>query len=671
MNNTGHCSREGSSHCEAHKPKVVGLYGISGVGKSFLLDRLKRELGEELFNYHEGSAVIADIVPGGLEAFQSLEGGEKACWRKQAIETIRRTSIETGKIAVVTGHFMFCSEQGALETVLIESDLEVFTHILYLDESANVVWQRRQQDTQNYRVELPVRAIQQWVEAERTSLRQLCYDHSILFCLVRSENVAGIKRLLLDFQKHDEIYNLSVAMDSLDDSLRFSHTNFIDTFLVLDGDRTLTAEDTGDMLWRACTPRQNDVTPLKAIFSSHLRYSYAAFRQVSLLYEQSFDDDELDEICTRVASSVELYPEMLSLLRHAQSKEHIGAVIVTCGLRAVWTKILDKIGLSRKVVVIGGGRISDGFAVTPGVKAAIVDRLKEVYCAYVWAFGDSPLDLGMLSRADEAIVVVGDVSTRSQSMETELATAIDSGLLRARQLLLPEGIPSRLDAERLPTVRLESLMGSIDFRFRLCHSTDTNAAKLLATATRDARISGPLLREAHRRVGYYLSITHLSDLLGLETIQIPHVQGHTTDGFQLFQELRTAIIALMRGGEPMAFGVSDAFPNAMFLHARCVADIEETHLKDRNIVILVDSVINTGKSVLQMAQHIREINTAIQIVVVAGVVQKQAVSVRSPLHTFAREGNINLVALRLSANKYTGRGSTDTGNRLFSTVHLA
>ncbi|GAA93228.1 hypothetical protein AKAW_11340 [Aspergillus luchuensis IFO 4308] len=107
MDNASHCSREGSSHCVPQKAVVIGLYGISGVGKSILLDRLKRELGEELFNYHEGSAVIADIVPGGLEAFQSLEEGEKACWRKQAIETIRRTSIETRKIAVVTGHFMF------------------------------------------------------------------------------------------------------------------------------------------------------------------------------------------------------------------------------------------------------------------------------------------------------------------------------------------------------------------------------------------------------------------------------------------------------------------------------------------------------------------------------------------------------------------------------------
>ncbi|RDH26546.1 uracil phosphoribosyltransferase-domain-containing protein [Aspergillus welwitschiae] len=339
---------------------------------------------------------------------------------------------------------------------------------------------------------------------------------------------------------------------------------------------------------------------IKAIFSSHLRYSYAAFRQVSLLYEQSFDDDEFEEI-----------------------------------LR---TKIHDKIGLSHKVVVIGGGRISDGIAVTPGVKGAIVDRLKEVYCTYVWAFGDSPLDIDMLSRADEAIVAVGDVSTRSQSMETELATAIDSGRLRARQLLLPEGIPSRLDAERLPTVRLELLMSPIDFRFRVLYSTDTNAAKLLATAPASRQFRYLTFRGIH--------------------------------GFELFQESRTVIKALKRGGEPMAFGVSDAFPNAMFLHARCVAEIEETHLKDKNAVILVDSVIDTGKSVFQMAQHIREINTAIYIVVVAGVVQKQAVSVRSPLHTFAREGNIHHLALRLLTNKYTGRGSTDTGNRLSSTVHL-
>ncbi|PYH63976.1 uncharacterized protein BO88DRAFT_429988 [Aspergillus vadensis CBS 113365] len=97
----------------------------------------------------------------------------------------------------------------------------------------------------------------------------------------------------------------------------------------------------------------------------------------------------------------------------------------------------------------------------------------------------------------------------------------------------------------------------------------------------------------------------------------------------------------------MAFRINNIFPNTIFLHAHCVADIKKTHLKDRNtiILILVDSVINTGKS--------------------------KTVSVHSPLHTFIYKENFNLVALCFLANKYSGRSLTDTRNRLFSTVHLA
>ncbi|PYI36388.1 uracil phosphoribosyltransferase [Aspergillus indologenus CBS 114.80] len=649
---------------------VIGLYGVSGVGKTLLLNRLRRELGDELFTYHEGSAVISGVVPGGLEAFQSLEKEEKNFWRKRAIESIRESSIKSGKTAIVTGHMILCSEKGTHEIVHTDSDLEVFSHILYLDEPADVVWSRRQQDTTKKRPDLSVKDISQWLEAEKSLLRQLCYDNCILFALVSPCKLDAITTLLVDFHKHDEVYNLNLATRKLDAALGYCRDHLPETFLVLDGDKTLAADDTGDMLWRTHLPSVTDnLTPLEAIFTSKLGYSYAAFRQVSLLYEEKFTNDEFERICSQVASSVRLYPEMLSLLRNIESKAHIGAVIVTCGLQQVWTSVLENSGLTRKFVVIGGGRHPDDCVVTPTVKAAIVDHLKETHCSYVWAFGDSPLDLDMLSRADEAIVVVGDLHTRSRSMETKLATVIERHKLHAHQLLLPSGVPSRLDTERLPAITLENLSRSINFE--ILHSSNTNAAKLLATPMRDASVYGPLLRGAHKRAGYYLSMTHVSTLLGLETTQIPHVQGYAIDGFQLRHEAKTIIIALMRGGEPMALGVSKAFPRAMFHHASCVADIAHEHLNGRATAILVDSVINTGRSVSEMIQHIRQINATLRIVVVAGVVQKQAVAARSPLCMLARKSNVGLVALRLSENKYTGRGTTDTGNRLFGTMHLA
>ncbi len=73
--------------------------------------------------------------------------------------------------------------------------------------------------------------------------------------------------------------------------------------------------------------------------------------------------------------------------------------------------------------VIGGGRIADGIVVTAAVKGALVTRLREAKMD-VWAFGDSPLDLDMLRNANQAVVVVGEEQTRSNTMDSSLAAAI-------------------------------------------------------------------------------------------------------------------------------------------------------------------------------------------------------------------------------------------------------
>ena len=70
------------------KAIVVGLYGIPGSGKTFLLKQLKAELGEEHFKFYDGSKMIDNLVPGGLEAFQSFEKQEQVHWRQLAIDKI-------------------------------------------------------------------------------------------------------------------------------------------------------------------------------------------------------------------------------------------------------------------------------------------------------------------------------------------------------------------------------------------------------------------------------------------------------------------------------------------------------------------------------------------------------------------------------------------------------
>ena len=665
------------------KPIVVGIYGIPGCGKTFLFHQLKLELGENCYEFYEGSQMIASLVPGGLTAFQKLDEEHKSHWREVAIDTIGKNCLASGKTAVVAGHFMFWQERDQVgQRVYTRNDLETFTHILYLDIPAEIVAQRRQNDTLRSRSTASVEHLRNWQKLEKIELRDLCRQHSILFTLISSPIGMlpnKIVRLLHDFRHHSEEHNLRRAESKLDDII--SHHNCQpapDVALVMDGDRTLVALDTGVLFWKTLSnfKSRDEDNPLKAVISSPMGYSYTAFRQAALLYEEAVDDHEFDVICEKVALTVTMHPEFVSLLRLAS--DHVLAVVVTCGLGNVWDKILAREGLSERVKVIGGGRIADGFVVTASVKATLVSRLRDVHHMYVSAFGDSTLDLGMLGEAHEAVVVVGEEHTRSTTMEKDLLHAIENDGLRASQVLLPPNASPRLDATTLPLVQItdKGFVESILRRrkpanLRIVHATDRSAAKLLMTPMRDAKVAGHALRKAHGEVGSYLAIEFLTGMIGLEEYTIPHVQGHSTSGFRLRHEQQTTIVALMRGGEPMALGVNSVFQLAMFVHATQPSDIKPHHLHRQRNVLLVDSVVNSGKSVAEFIQHVRSLDNTVRIIVIAGVVQAQSLSEGAFSQALEHDMNLSLVALRLSNNRFTGKGTTDTGNRLFNTTHLS
>ncbi len=635
----------------------MGIYGIPGCGKTFLFDQLKRELEESCYEFYEGSQMIASLVPGGLTAFQQLDEEHKSHWREAAIDTIGKNCLASGKTAVVAGHFMFWQEEDQVgQRVYTRSDLNTYTHILYLDIPAEIVAQRRQNDRLRSRSTASVEHLRNWQKVERIELRDLCRQHNIIFSLISSPALPSkIARLLRDFRYHTEEDNLRRVESRLDDIVvRYNCQPMPEPHvaLVMDGDRTLAALDTGTLFWKTLHKSRDEDNPLKAVFSSPMGYSYTAFRQVALLYEEAVDDHEFDVICEKVALTVAMHPEFVSLLRLVADQDHVLAIVVTCGLGNLWEKILAREGLSERVKVIGEGRIADGFIVTASVKATLVSRLRDVHHMYVSAFGDSTLDLGMLGEAHEAVVVVGEERTRSTTMEKDLLHAIDNEVT---------------DKEFMESISRRRKPASL----RIVHATDRSAAKLLMTPMRDAMVAGPALRKAHGEVGSYLAIEFLTEMIGLEEYAIPHVQGHATSGFRLRHERQTTIVALMRGGEPMALGVNSVFPLAMFIHATQPSDIKPHHLLKQRNVLLVDSVVNSGKSVTEFIKHVRSLDSTVRIIVIAGVVQAKSLSEGVFCQALEHDMNLSLVALRLSNNHFTGKGNTDTGNRLFNTTHLS
>lgn len=482
-----------------HKGVVVGLYGVPGSGKTFWLNRLKEELGQSQFAFYEGSNMIHTVTPGGLDAFHSMGKQEKVHWRQQAIDQIGKDYADCGKVAVVTGHFMFWpEEQEAGTPVYTQNDLKVFTHILYLDIPAEDVVQRRLGDTERERATTSESHLRKWQQEEKLQLRELCRHHDILFSLVLGQQTV-ISKLLRNFSYHTEKDNLSRAKSKLDKVVADSKDQ-LEKFLVIDADRTLAAEDTGALFWKKVSesrPSGYGASTLKELFSSPLGHSYTAFRQAVLLYEEATSDQEFDELCRDVASMVTMHPDFVSLLQLVAEQRHVGMVVATYGLSRVWEKVLEKEGLSEKVEVIGGGRIADDCVVSAAVKRDLVAHLQEFYHLCVWAFGDSPLDMEMLREADQAIIVVGEEETRSKTMDAVLENAIDCGPLQARQVVLPSIASPRLDITKLPITKLtepefvHSLLGDrcTHAELQVSCAAKKSAAKLLATRMRDAAVS--------------------------------------------------------------------------------------------------------------------------------------------------------------------------------------
>ncbi|KXH47643.1 uracil phosphoribosyltransferase [Colletotrichum nymphaeae SA-01] len=680
------------------KPTIVGLYGLPGSGKSYVLCRLKTNFGfGNRFQYYEGSEVIGNLVDGGLEAFKRLDNDAKTRQRRQAIQRVADECTATGRIGIVTGHYSFWNgNPPSYDVVWTDADMRVFTHIVYLNMPAISLWDQRTYDEVRTRPELQPHHLAQWKNSETTALSRLSRLNGMQFMplyLGGPHSFDGIEHMLRNIETKDE-ENLR-RVKSGTDRLLFSGPgrDRLDTVLVLDADRTLCAADTGSMFWerlKATSQRRYPdcvwdgpenfrkhwlwddlICPLKRLFSENNDYSLATFHRAMSLYE--YVESAFDEVCEEVAAAVSLYPEFMALIHAVKCHRGVGIVIATCGLRRVWKLILEREGLDDVVGIIGGGRFADGYVVTPEAKAVVVSHLQSKG-VFVWAFGDSPVDLPMLKRADQAIVVVGEERFRSKTMDSELTKAITGDKnFRPRQALVPSRSSPRLNPEHIPIVDIsgQAFVESLLYRYanlRVLHATNKSAAKLLMSATRNASVAGPSLRAAHGQVGRYLATEFLTELLGLETYPIPHVQGYNTDGHRLFDESRTAIVALMRGGEPMALGVSEVFPNAIFIHANRASELTNENLVGVNTLLLVDSVVNSGKSIKGFVDRVRRLKLEIRIVIVASVVQAKAIS--DVLEPLACKGDLSLVALRLSDNKFTGIGGTDTGNRLFNTVHL-
>ncbi len=199
--------------------------------------------------------------------------------------------------------------------------------------------------------------------------------------------------------------------------------------------------------------------------------------------------------------------------------------------------------------------------------------------------------------------------------------------------------------------------------------TNKSAIQLLATQSRRTDITPYQLSSVHLEMGKYLAY-QIAEEIPLEDFEISHPQGKAT-GKRVKNEKDLLIFTFMRAGVYIGDGIRSLFQNAPYYHIspkRGTGLSEEEWAKlelpplQEKVIILADSVINTGESIRPVLKWLQTKHPK-KIIVACSVM---------PIDTAEKMASefpdVNFYTIRVSTNAYVGKGKTDTGNRLFGTL---
>lgn len=178
------------------------------------------------------------------------------------------------------------------------------------------------------------------------------------------------------------------------------------------------------------------------------------------------------------------------------------------------------------------------------------------------------------------------------------------------------------------------------------HTPSNKLIKLIKTCKSSSMTMGRELRQAHYELGKIIA-TEIA------------INSQSTD---------YAVLVMMRAGLFYASGIADQLEEIGYSATLILIDDEIkpddlAYIHSKKILI-VDAVVNTGKTILKLAKQLKKSNS---VTVTTTVIPKNSV------HLF---NEVDLYAIRTSENQYIGAKvkvisngkGPDTGDRLFNTM---
>ena len=244
--------------------------------------------------------------------------------------------------------------------------------------------------------------------------------------------------------------------------------------------------------------------------------------------------------------------------------------------------------------------------ISADVKYYVVKQLRE-HGYTVFAYGDSKIDLYMLREADKGFLYIGKRISRSLKNES-----------------------------------LSGLVTIYDHSLVILADEDEEVQADIAICKSNSGISGSRLAAAHVRLGEKIG-RHIATV---------------------FPEKNTSILVLERGGRFFGDGV---YMGAGGIFYSMNPKQDDTPVINTERVVIVDSVINTGKSIMRIIDELKNHNPGIDVIIAANVIQNEAVELFKDYLVFATRLSKNSF-VGVNQSKQTGKTGPDTADRLFNLI---
>ena len=174
----------------------------------------------------------------------------------------------------------------------------------------------------------------------------------------------------------------------------------------------------------------------------------------------------------------------------------------------------------------------------------------------------------------------------------------------------------------------------------MANVTDT-VTEDISICKSNSGINGSRLAEAHIRLGKLL--------------------GEAMYG--TIPNINSAVLVLERGGRFFGDGLYTGFGGVFFTYNPKKDELP--NINNNNIVVIVDSVINTGKSILDTISKLKQSSPNTDVIIAANVIQEKAVKLLKDYKVFAVRTSANSFVGSKQTEQKNGKGP-DTADRLFN-----